>query len=299
MKEEINSLPPWAGEMEEGDFISTEPTYEVGKFFPLFQRDIYKYISGMELKYYYFDTVEKTNEQQKLPLLVFLHGAGNSLVGDTCINYAGAEFYASEKYQKSIGGAYILVPVANETRGEDGKTIGSWNTDYLEPVHTLIMSFIEKRKDGIGPVFLFGNSAGASFVMRLMDHYMDDFDVVIPVGSSALPEDTVLDEYDRKGKILFFAYGKRDEFHSYKDEIIPRLPRLEKMKHCFIFTPDWVRNGDKGVASINFGFEMGQHCLVNSVHSNLIFDDGTPMEEHLPDGMTGWIAQTTKELLCK
>ena len=47
MKEEINSLPPWAGEMEEGDFISTEPTYEVGKFFPLFQRDIYKDIRKM------------------------------------------------------------------------------------------------------------------------------------------------------------------------------------------------------------------------------------------------------------
>ena len=75
------------------------------------------------------------------------------------------------------------------------------------------------------------------------------------------------------------------------------MPRLEKMKHCFIFTPDWVRNGDKGVASINFGFEMGQHCLVNSVHSNLIFDDGTPMEERLPDGLTGWIAQIAKELL--
>lgn len=293
--EENKKLPPWAGEMKEGDFISTAPTYEVGKYFHLYNRDIYRDVSGMELRYYYYDPIEKAEDKKKLPLLVFLHGAGNSLVGDTCINYAGAEYYASENYQKSMGGAYILVPVANEETGDDGRTVGCWNADYLAPVHDLIMSFIEQRKESTGPVFLFGNSAGATFVMRLMDNYMDDFDVVIPIGSSALSEDEVLDEYDRKGKILFFAFGKRDEFHSYKEEIVPRLPRLEKMKHCFIYTPEWVRNGDKGVASINFGFEMGQHCLVNSVHSNLIFDDGAPMEERLPEGMTGWIAQIAKQ----
>ena len=68
------------------------------------------------------------------------------------------------------------------------------------------------------------------------------------------------------------------------------------MKHCFIYTPDWFRNGDKGIASINFGFEMGQHCLMNGIQSNLMFDDGTPMDDRLPDGVTGWIARTVKEL---
>ena len=287
------TMPPWAEEMQEGDFISTAPTYEVGKYFPLFGRDVFKDASGTELKYYYYEPDMDTEDKQ--PLLVFVHGTGNSLVGDICINYAGAEFYATEKYQKSMGGAYVLVPVANESTGEDGKTVGSWDTDYLAPVHALIMEFISQRKEHIGPVFLFGNSSGATFVMRLMDNYMDDLDVVIPVGSSALPDDCILDEYDRKGKTLFFAIGKRDEFHSFKDEVAPRLPKLEKMKNCFIFTPEWVRNGDKGVASINVGFEMGQHCLVNGVHINLMFDDGTPMDERLPNGMTGWIAQITEK----
>ena len=63
------------------------------------------------------------------------------------------------------------------------------------------------------------------------------------------------------------------------------------MKHCFIFTPEWARNGDHGIASLNFGVEMGQHCLINPMHCNMMFDDGTPMEESLPEGVTGWLSK--------
>ncbi len=290
-------VPPWAGEMEPGDFISAAPTYEVGKFFHLFDKKLYRHASGTELKYYFYDPIKhSTGGKKKLPLLVFLHGTSNALEGDVCINYTGAELYASPKYQKSLGGAHILIPVANEYRDEAGKVQGAWSADYLESVHGLIMDFVAERKDVIGPVILLGNSSGATFVLRLMDTYMDDFDVVIPVGGTAVAEDSVLDKYDEKGKYLFLALGKRDEFHSYKEELVPRLPRLERMKHCFIYTPDWVRNGDKGVASIYAGIEMGQHCLMNGVQCNLMFDDGTPMDERLPQGLTGWIAGVVKEL---
>ena len=40
---------------------------------------------------------------------------------------------------------------------------------------------------------------------------------------------------------------------------------------------------------------MGQHCLMNAIQSNLMFDDGTPMEPRLPRGVTGWIADYKKE----
>jgi hypothetical protein len=85
--------------------------------------------------------------------------------------------------------------------------------------------------------------------------------------------------------------GKRDEFNHYDQMIAPRLDKLNSMKHSFIYTPDWVRNGDKGIASIDGGIEMGQHCLMNAVQCNLMFDDNTPMDERLPGGLTGWIAE--------
>ena len=67
------------------------------------------------------------------------------------------------------------------------------------------------------------------------------------------------------------------------------------MKNCFIFIPEWVRNGDGGIASIFGGVEMGQHCLVNSMHINLMYDDHSPMDERLPNGVTGWLADIFHE----
>lgn len=285
---ESKALPPWAGEMPEGSFISYNPTYKVGEYF-----NLYKSGTAGKMKYYFFDPTEHGYAKGKsYPLLVFLHGRSNALEGDICINYTGAEFYATEKYQEAIGGAYVLVPLANEIREADGQVTNTWSEDYTKPLFELINSFIKKIAEpngGAGKKFLFGNSAGATMVFIMAAAYPAFFNALIPIGSSSIPEDSVLDELSRNNVHLFLAIGKRDEFNSYKDEILPRLPALRKMKDCYIFTPDWVYNGDKGIASINFGIEMGQHCLVNPMHCNLMFDDGTPMYAELPDGVLGWI----------
>jgi len=286
----------WYDDIPEGDFISKAPTYEVGKYFPRFHSGKFT-DDKMTLKYYWFDPREYGYEDNgKLPLLTFLHGKSNALVGDICINYTGAELYASDSYQKAMGGAFILIPIANEYLDEENRCQGTWQPMYLETAHALILSFIAERTNGVGLRVLLGNSAGATFTLRLMDNYMDDFDIAFPVGSASLPEDAVLDQYEAKGKTLFFAMGKRDEFHPFDEEVGPRLAKLQSMKHCFLCTPDWVRNGDHGIASIGADtFEMGQHCLMNAVQCNLMFDDGTPMIPELPQGVTGWIAGKSQE----
>lgn len=80
-------------------------------------------------------------------VLIFLHGRSNALEGDICINYTGAEFYATEKYQKQIGGAYVLVPLANEKRNENGEVTDTWGETYAEPLYNLINSFIKEHAD--------------------------------------------------------------------------------------------------------------------------------------------------------
>ncbi|MBO6007500.1 MAG: hypothetical protein J6T50_01310 [Lachnospiraceae bacterium] len=285
----------WYDEVPGGDFISKAPTYKVGEYFDRFHTG--EYVSGdLKMKYYWYDPREYGYaDDGKLSLLTFLHGTSNSLVGDVCINYTGAELYASDPYQETMGGAYILIPVANEYRDESGKVHGQWGPDYLEIVHRLYLDFIKDKTAGVGLRMLFGNSSGATFVLRLMDNYMDDFDVVLPVGSDAIAEDSVLDKYDEKGKCLFLAICRRDEFHPYEENLKDRMERLHRMKNVFLYVPEWTRNGDKGIASIDGGIEMGQHCLMNAIQSNLMFDDGTPMEPRLPKGVTGWIADYKKE----
>ncbi|MEE3351320.1 MAG: hypothetical protein VZR13_02820 [Saccharofermentanaceae bacterium] len=281
--------PPWIEEIPEGAFISTEPSYETGKYFDRFRND-----QAEGLKYYFFDPSEHGFPKKKnYPLLIFLHGGSNALVGELCINYTGAEYYASDDYQQTLGGAYILIPIANEYNLEGGGYAGSWDETYIDPVMKLIDTFIAKYTEGVGVKFLLGNSAGARFTFALASHAPDAFDVLVPVGTDAIPDDDVMDELEKNGVTLFFADGMRDEIVSH-EKIESRRARMERMKNSFIYTPQWVRNADKGIASINFGFEMGQHCLMNGIQSNLMFLDGTPMDERLPHGVTGWMVQELK-----
>ncbi len=289
--------PSWAVDMPKDSFLSYNVTYECGKYLSLFEQDIFQSQDEIvkTIKYYFYDPTKHGYPKNKsYPILIFLHGATNSFVGDMCINYSGAEHYATEEYQKSLGGAYLLIPIANEYRGDDGKLYGCWNEEYLEPVYNLIHDFIKRHTEGVGKKFLLGNSAGARFTFDMGNTYTDYFDGLIPVGSTDIPDDEKLDEYEKKGISLFFAIGKRDEFHSYKEEVEPRLSRLKAMKGCFIFTPDWVYNGDRGIASVYAGVEMGQHCLMNSIQANLMFDDGCPMDSRLPRGLTGWIDEMNR-----
>lgn len=292
MKKNDKPLPPWAPLIPEGAFISYVPTYRVGEYFDRFHKDSFKPADFDALTFYFYDPTEHGYPKDKTyPLITFLHGASNALEGEVCINYTGAEFYSKDEYQKTLGGAYLLIPLTNEYRNEEGKLRGSWRETPTKAVYELITEFIKNKMGGhCGKKVLIGNSAGAWMSFEMVNEYTSFFDALIPVGAGEIPDDKTLDRYDEENVSLFFAIGKHDEINDYETLVRPRLERLKAMKNCFIFTPEWVYNGDKGIASIYFGFEMGQHCLVNPMHCNLMFDDGTPMDPRLPNGVTGWIA---------
>ncbi|MBO4325424.1 MAG: alpha/beta hydrolase [Lachnospiraceae bacterium] len=289
--------PPWADQIPEGSFISVAPTYKLGEYFSRFHKSEFTASDGTNMKYYWFDPTEYGYEKGgDYPVLIFLHGKSNALEGDICINYTGAEMYASDSYQKTIGGAYILIPLANEYRDAEGKVQGTWDKEYIEPLYELMEAVIADRMNGRGIRFLFGNSAGARITFRFAEAHPEACNVLIPVGTMSISTDEDLDRMEQHGVRIFYAEGKRDEFGNFEKDVVPRLPKLASMKGNFLFNPEWVRNGDGGIASIIGGIEMGQHCLMNGVQANLMLDDGTPMDERLPHGLTGWIADTLREM---
>lgn len=285
-------LPPWAPLIPEGAFISYVPTYRIGEYFNRFHKDYFQPQNFDKLNYYFYDPTEHGFPKDKIyPLITFLHGASNALEGEVCINYTGAEFYSKDEYQNTLGGAYLLIPLANEYRNEEGKVRGGWRDTPTKVVYELINEFIQNKMSGhCAKNILLGNSAGAWMSFKMVNEYTSFFDALIPVGAGSIPDDKTLDRYDEENVSLFLAIGKHDEINDYETLVRPRLERLKAMKNCFIYTPEWVQNGDKGIASIYFGYEMGQHCLINPMHCNLMFDDGTPMDPRLPNGVTGWIA---------
>ncbi len=285
-----NPRAPWQDEMSPTDFISYAPTYRVGKYFSLYEKKVFPCGTVGDISYYLHDPVKNGRDASKrYPLLVFFHGGTNALNGEICINYSGAEYYASEAYQESMGGgAYILIPLANEKRIPDGKVTGGWSDGYIAPC----MEMIDKLKaeiKNISKIVIFGNSSGATFIWKLLLNAPDAFDGFVPMGASHTPSKEEIDLLRTKKVSLLLAHGRRDELCPFNVHLACMEEELQKMENCICHFPEWVRNSDGGVASINFGFEMGQHCIVNAVQSNLIFDDGRAYDKRLPEGVTGWI----------
>lgn len=221
---------------------------------------------------------------------MWFHGASNALAGHVRISYTGAENYAKPDYQESMGGgAYVLVPFANERRLEDGELVGSWGDEYIDPVKALFDTVYKEHAGNISKVIVFGQSRGAGFNWGYTFAYPESIDASVIISGSSVPTDEELDRINEAGVTLLVAHGIHDELAKFELCMQPHVEKLQSLYNTICYFPEWVRNSDGGVASINVGKEMGQHCIINQVQANLMYDDGTCYDDRFPEGITGWI----------
>lgn len=320
-------LYPWAEKMSETDFISTSRTYESGRWLPLFEDRVF--VTDNEdignLRYYVYDPVAHgMPADRQYPVIFAFHGSGGSLVGKTAIEWAGVEAFASPAYQEMLGGAYIVVPLANEFRHADGEERMTWMTpvtkgapagytaeempaverltqgdewmasllgrnsvytyDLLCLIHKVSGSF-----SNVGKKILFGTSAGGYAAWRLMITDPTLFDAALIMAGAYLPSRAELKKLEDAGKPIWICHGRNDECVPFDLCIEPVLPVLERMENVSLYLPELVRRADRGVASNISGMQMGQHCINDSVHENMIYTDGEPMDPVHPEGTIGWI----------
>lgn len=283
--------PVWAKDIPEGEFISHSPSYEVGKYFDLFDEYSFPNEPTGDIKYYVYDPIKHgADPNGKYPVIMFLHGAGNSREGIKVINYSMAEYYASPAYQKTMGGAYLLVPVANERLSPEGDLENGWSSAYCEPLISIKRNFIEEHKTNTGKFFIMGTSDGSFLTWTFISRYSKEIDVAVAVSGGFIPDEEKLKEVQKNGTLILSMHGRRDEFVPFNDLVTPHLEKLSKFENIITYYPEWVRNSDGGIAQFNPFTEMGQHCLCNQVIANLMYDNGKPYDADLfPEGMTGWI----------
>lgn len=282
--------PPWERFLGEEDFISYLPSYQGGGMLDSFEELKHPAGDVGEMTYYLFDPVKNGNIPvgKSAPLLVFLHGATNALDGRKCVSHSGAEMFASAEYQQRMGGgAFLLVPLANERKDENGMLCDSWSEKYFPHLRAIIERV--KQEHDISKVIVAGGSSGGYMTWGMAVTYPELFDGCIPVSSDYIPEISQLRTLEQRGMHVLYACGKHDEFGCYKEENAEKYSYIAGMKNGICYTPEWTRNGDHGVASLYFGIEMGQHCMITQVQADLMFDDGTPYCEQIPNGITGWI----------
>lgn len=284
--------PSWYKDIPQGEFISHSPSYKVGEYFNLFDQYTLPNAGTGDIKYYVYDPIKHgATADYKYPVITFFHGAGNSMQGLNVINYSMAELFASPDYQKTIGGAYLIVPVANESVAENGDLLNGWGGPYYEPVMTIVRNFIVEHKTNAGKRFFMGTSDGAFFLWGVLSRYSKEVDVAVAVSGGFIPDEKKLMEIKNNGTQILYMHGKHDELIPFEDLVSPHLEKLKKFDNITVYLPEWIHNGDGGIAQMApGGMQMGQHCLCNQVSANLMYDDGKPYDEKLfPQGMTGWI----------
>ena len=191
---------------------------------------------------------------------------------------------------QDITGNESLTALLAELPDENARfTVLRDEQEQTVPVKAVYDKVCAEHSNNIGKKFVMGASSGGYFTWQLLEDYTDFFDAAMPMASGYVPSDEALDRIRDNGIDLIIAHGKYDELASFDEYILPRMEKLTKLKNCICFFPEWVYNGDGGVASVFFGIEMGQHCIINWVQHNLIFDNGIPADNRLPDGVTGWI----------
>ncbi len=290
LSQDTTAVPEWEKYLHADQFISYKNSYQSRAYLDLFDAYTMPCAATGDIRYYVYDPVKHGADPKGVyPMTVWFHGLSNSLMESGCIMCCGAEQFASPKYQQQMGGCYIVVPLCNEQRLEDGTVLGGWSDEHLAPVKAICDAVIAEHGANISKKFAMGASSGGYFTWRMLESYPRFFDGAIPISSGYIPADDALYSISEAGTSLLIAHGQHDEMAPFDECVVPRLAALQQLQNCLLFFPEWVYNGDGGVSSVFYGIEMGQHCMINWVQHNLLFDDDTPADPRLPEGVTGWI----------
>lgn len=253
-----------------------------------------------DLKYYVYDPcAHGADPEGTYPVILWFHGSGNALMGNLAISAGGAEYFATDEWQAEFGPAYIVCPLANEFADENGSTMMNWishepgsdTSVYSTAVKGLVDQFMGEHEGHVGKLAVVGTSAGGYMAYRYAIDYTDTVNALLLMAPAYTPTEAELDKLEAAGFPILHLKSTHDEMLTYEEYTAPVRAKLDSMSNMTNICTDWARNGDGGVASLFFGIEMGQHCICSSVGQNMMFDDGTPMEEQLPAGITGWFKE--------
>ena len=187
--------------------------------------------SKMPLRYGYYDP----HPEKKVPLVVWLHGAGE---GGTLpkIAYTGNRVTAisSPDIQRKLGGAaWVLVPQSPTVWMDDGEEkLGRSNQSiYTEPLMALIQEFIQQRKGLVDEerIYIGGLSNGGFMTIRMLADYPGFFAGAIAVCAPFYGENAT-DEVVRNVKDvpLWFVHCKTDTLVPPMECSVPLYWRLKE-----------------------------------------------------------------------
>lgn len=199
---------------------------------------------GNTLTYASF-TPENASEENRRPLVIWLHGAGEGGT-DPLITLYGNKVTAlfGEAFQKTMGGAYVLVPQTPTIwkLNEKGEYFSNENPGehslFLHDLKELIDTFAESHYVDQDRILVGGCSNGGFMTMDLILHYPDFFAAAFPICEMYEPE-LIPDEKlaGIRDLPMWFVYAENDATvvpSVYEEPLIERLRQLGAGKNLHV-----------------------------------------------------------------
>lgn len=189
----------------------------------------HKNINKLTLGYAYY----KPNDNEKHPLIIWLHGLGEGGSDNPSLPIMGnkANMFADESLQKYFNGAYILVPQSPTTWVHGYKYFGDGSSIYENTLMELIKYFINENINiDKSRIYIGGDSNGGYMTMLLIRDYPNFFAAAFPVCES-LRNDLISDSdiVNISKTPLWFVSAKTDNVIPPKYFVIPTVERLRKI----------------------------------------------------------------------
>ncbi len=244
---------------------------------------------------------------QKLPLVIWLHGAGEGGL-DTRTAYTGNKVVniSDSVIQKKLGGAaWILVPQCPTVWMDDGaEKLGRSNQSiYVEPLKACIDEFIEEHEDRIDRkrIYIGGCSNGGFMTVRMLIDYPDFFAAAYPA-CQVFFKDNITEDIIKKLKDIpiWFSHAEPDELVAPMETTIPLYKSLKEAGaenvHFSYFDHmedlSGIYKDEKGRPQRYFNHAVWVHVY----NDDCVYDfDGTQvMFDGVPVTLWGWIGKQSK-----
>ncbi len=210
------------------------------------------------------------NDHEKYPVVIYLHGIGHGSYVGSQIDDSTMAYWASKELQSrwtDTGGAYILLPRSPED------SLQYWNKSLVDPLRTLIDSFIRDNAPNVDTtrIFIGGSSAGGEMTWDMAIAYPQYFAGIYPLAATGVR--TANDIKQMKNVAVWLFSSSLDPIVSYPLNVLPTWENVKKHSSrpgdCRLSTFDIVKNPDGSLGA-------SSHRLYTTISYDFFTTDGEP-----------------------
>lgn len=234
-----------------------------------FELDVAEECNGYALDYAYYSPAGE-NDNQKYPVVIYLHGIGHGSYTGSQLDDSTMAYWASYELQsrwKDTGGAYILLPRSPEDK------LQYWNESLVDPLRTLIDSFISKHGKNVDTtrIFIGGSSAGGEMSWDMAITYPEYFAGIYPLAATGT---RTADDIKKTEDVAIWIFSSiYDPIVNFAINVMPTWNNICKYnsnpENCRLSAFDTVLNPDGSKGDSN-------HRLYTTISLDFFTIDGSP-----------------------